>query len=170
MQVRALAIALGIVGLTPTATAEPMRGSNWRYQEKVDPISDLTGAAVEVVSTNGKAKLVVACDIRTKDRPISVQYAAADYVGSQRSLVTVRFDKGEILKNFWDSSGRTAFIYSSAVVRDLLREFVRANQVAIRAEDEDNQPVDAAFDLSEAKGQIERVMRSCGKSDLLPRR
>lgn len=149
---------------------ESNKGTNWVYQTRSDPITDQSGGALQVTSVNGKARLLFVCDLKSSSRPMSIQYATDSYVGAYRSLVTIRFDKGEVMRNYWDSSGQTAFIYSSAVVRDLLVEFVRASTVVVRAEDEDSQNVDASFDLTDAKGQIERVMRSCGKTDLLPKR
>lgn len=156
-----------IATLNALAVLASLSGENWRYQERIDAITDRTGAALEISSIDGKSKLVFACELTSPDRSMSIQFQAPKFLGGEYGLILVRADKKPPIPGAWSITGRTGYSFDPALVKPMVRTIADAGSVYVRAYDYDGQPVDAQFARVPSSEMFQRAAAACGQPDFL---
>jgi len=148
------------------ATSAAVQIGAWSTWDRVDPVTDLKGAAASVHSTDGRSHLLLTCDVTEQGRDLSLQFKANQYLGSDANAVQLRADADPPMENYWSFYGRIAVLAPDSEVRPALQKIRGASRLYVRAFDFNQQPVGASFDIAGASEAIATVLAACGKLPL----
>jgi hypothetical protein len=147
-----------------TAAPAPVATPDWTPVVKIDPATKLGSVSTSVHSTDGKARLVVRCDLpNAETKAASVQFIPRPpFAKASPRPVSITADSGAALGTNWEFPGGGAYIANDAVVTTLTVAIAHARTVKVRAIGTDNVPIDATFAGPGSETAIRRVLDACG--------
>lgn len=151
-----IGLALIATIMTGTAQAGP------KFAKLHDPMFNHAGGALMFISEDGRTKLVYACLVAYKHRPITIEFQVGeDRLSLTSTRVAYRNYDGKFTEADWESSSRTA--YSGHWIETLNFEslFKEEGKTQFRAYDRHGKPIDATFDFAGGAAPAKEVHRLC---------
>ena len=146
----------------PAAAPAPL--PEWAPNVKIDPATKLGSVSASAHSTDGKARLVVRCDLpNAESKAASVQFIPKPpFAKASPRPVTITADDGGALGSNWEFPGGGAYIANDAIVTTLTVAIAHAKTIKVRAIGTDNVPIDATFAGPGSETAIRQVLDACG--------
>jgi hypothetical protein len=161
-----------LILLAAIAAAAPAQ-AKWRFDENVDPITDVRRPIIVLDNSTGDA-IVLKCDSHGL-RQVYAQIIAHSYLGgsgarSTSRQITYRFDSLPPVNDSWTYDGRWAASGGTSLggkFPEFIRGLSASSKVAFRAVTYDFDYVDMIFDSTGSDEAIRKVFADCGDQSLI---